>query len=673
MSLRAALLGLAALGAGALLVHGGLSAEAKRNPYGRANADVGNFMLVDQAGVGHELYYAKAAPAVVIVSHALGDAASERAVEAVKALRATYAGKGVEFMLLNASEADTRQSIAAAVGDLDLPILDDELQLVARGLGVTETAEAFVIDPKTWKVAYHGPIDKTFAPRGRSKGSVAAALDAMLAGEKVKVVHADTAGAPIEIVSRDEYAGVTYVKDVAPILAANCVVCHSEGGMGPFPMNSYEMVRGFAPMIEEVIRTKRMPPFHADPHYGEWANDMNLSQREILTLVNWVDGGAVRGEGEDPLAAANYKAPEWPYGEPDHIVSIPGFDVPATGTVDYQDWSIANPLTEGKWLRTTAWKAGARETVHHVLAGWIPEVRADGRGFSWNTSLGGYGPGGDSNLTPEDTGIYVPPGGSFAFQVHYTPVGRPLRDETKVGLYFYDEEPKYILRQASVTDFSIKLPAGAGRHHERAYLEFPHDALIYGTQPHAHYRGYATKLTLRYPDGTERILLNQPRYDFAWQREYIFKELLEVPAGSKLIADYIFDNSTANPANPDPSIDVTFGEQSWQEMLFTFVRYRWKDETSTDRKDEYQQALNNNILFGALDDDIDGRLVMADLRDGPQLKLFRDNFARIDMNKDGAIDKQEMATAQAFMAQMRNRGGQQQPAAGLEAQALGGH
>ena len=191
--------------------------------------------------------------------------------------------------------------------------------------------------------------------------------------------------------------------------------------------------------------------------------------------------------------------------------------------------------------------------MHHVLAGWIPEVRADGRGFSWNASMGGYGPGGEANLSPRSTGTYLPPGGVLRASRCTTPrSARPMRDETQIGLYFYKDEPKYILRQASVTDFSIEIPAGEARHKERAYLEFPQDALLYRHPPHCHSRGYSTKLTIRYPDGKEKLLLNQPRYDFGWQREYIFDEPLQVPAGSMLIADYVYDNSERQHRQPGP-------------------------------------------------------------------------------------------------------------------------
>jgi hypothetical protein len=609
-----------------------------------------NFTLTDQAGVGHTLYYHAHQPAVVIVTAAVGDPASERAIAALSRVKAAFAGKNVEFLLLDSKAGDTREAIDAAGAKLDIPLLADELQLVGRSLGVTTTAEAFVIDTRTWLVAYHGPVE------GVGKANLSDALSAVVGGKRPEVAEAAVKGSAIAFPDRAraaEFAKISYAKDVAPILQAKCVACHTEGGMGPFAMNSFEVVKGFSPMIREVLRTRRMPPFHADPHYGAWKNDMSLSAAQVKTIVNWVEAGAPRGAGPDPLKATRPQLADWPLGKPDLIVTVPAFDVPATGLVDYQDWSIPSKLTEGKWLRATSWKAGATPVVHHALAGWIPEVRADGRGFSWNTSMGGYGPGGENNLSPDSTGTYLPPGGSFAFQMHYTPVGKPMRDQTQVGLYFYKDEPKYILRQASVTDFSIEVPAGEARHKERAYLEFPHDALLYGTQPHCHSRCYSTKLTIRYPGGREKVLLNHPRYDFGWQREYIFKELLPVPAGSVLIAEYVYDNSGANAANPDPGHNVVFGEQTSEEMLFTFVRFRWKGETSTNRRDDYQKDLQSGGMFGALDDNMDGKVQKAEFRNAAMFAPLKANFGLVDKDKDGAVDKAEMQAAMNMMRRMR--------------------
>ncbi len=638
-----------------------LAAFTAEAPAKAAGQRVDNFMLPDQTGLGHELYYHTKAQAVVIVSADVSDKNFAKSAAAVAKVRDAYKGKGVEVWMLDSSLKTSRDDIISKAAGVDVPVLDDELQLVGRAMGVRTTGEAFLIDPKAgWSVVYHGPVDASTAAKKVKGGALDDALAAMLAGSAVPASEVKVKGAKIDFPERNNptaFSKISYTNDVAPILSAKCVVCHTKGGMGPFAMDRFETIKAFSPMIREVLRTKRMPPYHADAHWGVWSDDMRLSPEQIKTVVNWVEGGAQRGEGDDPLARVHYTPPKWPMGEPDAVVDIPAFDVPAAGVIDYQERSVATNFGDGqgRWLKATAW-SGASATVHHALAGWIPQVREDGKGFSWNTSLGGYGPGGEANLTPDDTGIWVPPGGSYAYQMHYTTNGKATTDKTQVGYYFYKDPPKYILRQTSVTDFSIEIPAGASRWHETAYLEFPHDAQIFGTQPHCHSRCYATKLRIRYPDGSEKVLLNQPRYDFAWQREYHFKPMLEVPAGSLLIADYVFDNSVENPSNPDPNKTVTFGEQTTEEMLFTFARFRWKDETVENRHDEWMQELQRNITFGAFDDNIDGKLTPAEFRNDPRFAPLKGYLPMVDKDKDGALSKAEFNSALDMMMKMRGAG-----------------
>lgn len=623
-----------------------------------AGSRVDNFMLADQTGMGHELYYYNDRAAIVLISTAEGDAISNKAVAALAKVRENFKGKNILFLTIDSSLKSKRGKFVGVPGSADLPVLGDELQLVGRALGINTTAEAFVIDPKTWTVAYHGPIDESFAVAKDKNANLSVALDALVAGKAVPLAEAQVKGTVVDFPDRKkqgEFAKIDYATQVAPIFADKCVVCHTQGGMGPFAMNSYDVIKGFSPMIREVLRTKRMPPYHSDNHGSTWTDDMRPSNAQVKTIVNWIEAGSPRGNGKDPLPEAAKPAPKWPLGEPDLAVQVPAFDVPTTGVIAYQDRSVATNLTEGKWLKATAW-ANATPAVHHALAGWIPKVDPNGRGFSWNVALGGYGPGGAPNLTPDETGIYLPPGGSFAYQMHYTPVGKPTTDKTEVGYYFYKEQPKYILRQASITDFSIEIPPGKDRHMETAYLEFPHDAEVFGVQPHCHSRCYSTKLRIRYPDGTEKVLLNQPRYDFAWQREYHFDKLLDVPKGSLLIADYVYDNSTANKANPDPKKNVTFGEQTSEEMLFTFARFRFKGETTTERHDEWFNELQANITFGALDDNIDGKLTTAEFRNDPRFKPIVGYLPMVDADKDGALSKTEMTAAIQMLRKMRQSG-----------------
>jgi len=626
-----------------------------------ARATVDNFMLSDHTLDSHELYRLHDAKAVVIVTHGIGCPVMRNTNPAIKALRDRYKPQGVEFFYLNSNLQDKRETLLEEAEEYgyDIPILMDVNQLVGEQLGVTRTAEVFVIDPKTWTVVYRGPVDDRVTyerQKARAEQHWAAdALDALMAGRPVATPKVQAAGCLIDFPERDrraEHARISYAHDIVPIVRDKCVACHQPGGIGPMSLTSYEMIKGFSPMIREVIRTDRMPPYHADPSVGRFHDDKSLSPQQIRTLVHWIEAGAPRGEGEDPLTKVKFEAPEWPLGEPDLVLDIPPFEIPETGIVDYQRPAVPWPLKEGRWLKASTVKVEQRQGVHHILTGYMKEMPADGKGNEsrWGASVGGYAVGSESTISPDDAGTYIPPGGAIGFQNHYTPFGRAALDRSKIALYFYPEgqRPKMVMRGMTIMDLNIAIPPNAARHKEVAYLVFPKDALLYSAFPHAHYRGHSSDLTIEYPDGTRKLLLSLPKYDFNWQRAYEFAEPIEVPAGSKLIATYVYDNSSRNPANPDPNKEVTWGDQSFEEMFFTALRYRWADETSDDLKPEYDEALQASMFLGMMDDDLDGKLQMAEVR-GRMGTMIKANFAAIDADKDGGLSLEELAAAREFM------------------------
>ena len=471
------------------------------------------------------------------------------------------------------------------------------------------------------------------------------ALDAVIAGETVKISQVDAPGCIVNFPERDNkerHTNISYHDTIAPILEERCVECHQVGGIGPWAMTSYDMIKGFSPMIREVIRTDRMPPWHSDPNIGSFLHDRSLTSNEIKTLVHWIEAGSPRGEGYDPLADPRESLPDWPLGVPDLILTVPSFDVPATGVVDYQRPYVVNPLEEGKWLRASTVKVGSRESVHHVLTGYLKEIPKSGQSneVRWGASVGGYAVGAESMIAREGLGTYIPAGGAIGLQMHYTPFGREVTDTTQIGLYFYDKRPPRMLRNSVIMDFSIEIPPEKANHAETAYLEFPKDAELFYAFPHAHYRGQSSTLAIRYPDGREEMILSLPKYDFNWQRAYEFKDPIKVPAGAKLIARYTYDNSTQNAANPDPSKKIVWGDQSFEEMLYTAISYRWTDETSADQKGEYQELLNAGRLFGMLDDNIDESIQKDEIR-GRAGRRLAGNFDRLDRNGDGALSWQE--------------------------------
>jgi mono/diheme cytochrome c family protein len=611
-----------------------------------AASKVDNFMLVDQNLEAHELYRLADAPAVVLVTQQNGDAVVRGLAPQLDKIAADYGQKRVEFMMLNSSAKDSMDAIQAEATKVGykLPILMDDKQIIGESLGVTRSAEAVVINPKTWTVTYRGAVS-----------GLPGALDALLAGKTVAVAGPASGGAQIAFASATK---VSYSKDVAPILEAKCVACHEEGGIGPFAMNNYAMVKGFAPMIREVIRTDRMPPYHADPRVGHFSDDKRLSPAEIKTIVNWVEEGAPRGDGADPLSAVKHVAAEWPLGKPDLIINVPAFTIPASGVVDYQRPAVPGQLTEGKWVRASTVKPGSRQGVHHLLTGWMETMPADGKSSEtkWAASLGaGYAVGAESSMEPKNAGVYLPPGGAYGFQMHYTPYGKEVVDKSQVALYFYDKPPELIMHSVVVMDPTIEIPAGEARHKEVAYVQFPHDALLYSAFPHAHYRAYSSDLWIQYPDGKMKLLLSLPRYDFNWQRTYTFAEPVKIPAGSKLVAHYVYDNSARNPANPDPKVNVSWGEQSFQEMLFTSLSYRWTNETAEHRVN-YEEDLGRTRLLGMMDDNLDGKLEKAELKGGIGRQLLK-YFDLLDKNHDGYLDANELAAAQGMMG--GRRGGQE--------------
>lgn len=628
---------------------------------------VDDFQLLDHEGKAHRLYYYSRAPAVVLMTQGNGCPIVRAAVPALRAVRDDYANKGFEFFLLNSNLQDNRETIAKEVEEFgfDIPVLVDEHQLIGESLQVSRTAEIFVIDAKSHKIVYHGPVDDRVTyeiQKAEAKSNyLRDALDSVLAGEPVEVANVEAPGCIVNFPERDnkaKHAQISYQDTIVPILERRCVECHQEGGIGPWAMTSYEMIRGFAPMIREVIRTDRMPPWHSDPAIGHFLKDRSLEPEEIKTLVHWIEAGAPRGVGPDPLKVAREPVPDWPLGEPDLVLDIPPFDVPATGIVDYQRPAIVNPLTEGKWLKASTVRVGSRETVHHVLTGHMKEMPEDGKSDEsrWGASVGGYAVGAESMIQREGVGTYIPPGGAIGFQMHYTPYGKAVTDQTQIGLYFYDEPPELMTRNAVVIDFTIEIPPETARHQEVSYLHFPKDALLFSAFPHAHYRGQSSTLTLRYPDGSEEMILSLPRYDFNWQRAYEFVEPIEIPAGSKLIAHYEYDNSAQNAANPDPSIPIYWGEQSHEEMLFTAVSYRWKDETSTNQKRAYQRILMRSAAFGMLDDNVDDVLEKHELRGRPGQQIAK-SFERLDANQDGGLTREEYSAI--FYAQgQRQQGGE---------------
>ena len=533
---------------------------------------VENFRLMDHQGASHELHYFADAPAIVLMTHSTSCSTMPQSLQSLTSLQTQFSPAGAEFMLINSDLRDRRTTVAASGADADLPILLDPTQIIGESLGADTAGETLVVNPRDWTLAYRGDVT-----------GAAQAVAQLVAGDEVSVDSQPVASADCaldfpELARRAEHKNISYAKTIAPMLNDNCVSCHREGGIGPWAMSDYNMVRGFSLMIREVVRTQRMPPWHADPHVGEFSNDRSLSDDEIRTLVHWVEAGAPRGEGADLLAENSQSWPIWAMGEPDVIIDIPPEDVPASGVVDYKYKMVTNPLDKDVWVKAAEIIPGDRSVLHHVITSF-GELETEGRRAGrlkrgTGGGLGGYVPGAEGKPFPDDTGILLPAGATIEFQMHYTPAGLATTDASRMGLYLYEEPPEHKLDSMVLLNPRILIPAGAPNHSEVMVRTFDQDVLVYSLLPHAHYRGKASEFVAHLPDGTQETLLSVPRYDFNWQTNYDLKEPRFLPAGTKMVHRTWWDNSARNQANPDATRDVPWGQQSWDEMLFGSVRYR---------------------------------------------------------------------------------------------------
>lgn len=378
---------------------------------------------------------------------------------------------------------------------------------------------------------------------------------------------------------RSNSAAVTFTKDIAPIIYKNCAECHRPGEIAPMSLMSYQEARPWAKSMREQVAQGSMPPWSADPKHGEWANDPRLSQKEIDTISAWVAAGAPKGDDKDLPVAPKF-AQGWTIGEPDAVVEMPEeYTVPADGTIPYLYYSMPTNFKEDKWIQAMEIRPGNRAVVHHVIAyAQDPSVKDTAPGGEGELRRGRVHLGG---ITPNKTGIVfspgtarlIPKGSNIVFQMHYTTNGQVTKDRTKIGFVFAKEPGQKLVQTGNAINGRFVIPAGADNHEVKASFTFKDDVEISSFMPHMHVRGKAFTYTAVYPDGRSEILLNVPKYDFNWQLTYIPKGKLVLPKGTRLDCVAHFDNSTKNRYNPDPSKDVRWGDQTWEEMMIGWYTY----------------------------------------------------------------------------------------------------
>ncbi len=534
----------------------------------------GDFALLDHTGEFHQFSRYGHAEALVIYSHSIGCEASETGISKLTQLRSEMADDNVAFFLMNSAGEDLDAVRAYAEQQaIDIPILMDSSQLVAKTLKLSTAGEVLVLDPQTLSVVYRGALGESLSQQVMVAASNTATDT--LVGE-VSGCALDLGAVTVAAADVPDYA-----TEVAPVIIENCANCHREGGIGPFAMDSHLMLQGWSPMIREVLLTKRMPPMQVDSSIGHFNNAAYISDESLQTLVNWIDAGAPRGIfQEDPLSNLSYPdVKSWQLGEPDYIVQSPRQEIPATGVLEYINVDVPLSFTEDKWVRAVQFIPGDETVLHHLLTYVTAPNEAFDGGESNPTStvasrfLEGYAPGKvEAMVFPEDTGVLIPAGHKLSMQFHFTTNGRATSDQTTLGMYFYDEPPAHENLTRTVAGFFV-IPPHATNHEVRGSYVFQEPVVVNGLRAHMHFRGKDMRFSVEYPDGTREELLNVPNYSYAWQPTYQLSEHKYLPAGTRVHVTGAFDNSSFNPANPDPDAEVRFGLQSWEEMFMGYWTY----------------------------------------------------------------------------------------------------
>ncbi len=463
------------------------------------------------------------------------------------------------------------------------PVFRDAEAAWQSATGARRTTDVLVLDAAR-TVVYHGAVDDQYGV-GYAKDSpthryLTEALEAADKGEKPRIMATLAPGCELETTKKAEVAAagkdITYHKDIARLVDQHCLECHRRDGVAPFPLENFQQVSAKAKTMQRVLEDEIMPPwFAADVPHGKkspWINDRSLTDAEKQLVTDWIAAGKPEGNAADAPLARQWSA-DWRIGTPDQIWRLPSKqEVKAEGTMPYRKFSVDTALTEDKWIAAWEVRPTARQVVHHVLV-YVKEPGQTKLRDDNGDHLASYVPGGGWNGYPKGMAKKIKAGSTLVFEMHYTPNGVATTDHTELGIVFAKEPPQQEVRVAAAANPKIQIPAAAPAHAEVALLPVPQSVKLLSLNPHMHVRGKAFRYELILPDGTLRTLLDVPRYDFNWQVGCRYAEPLTLPAGSKIKCTGWYDNSSGNPANPNPNATVRWGPQTSDEMMLGYLEY----------------------------------------------------------------------------------------------------
>lgn len=576
---------------------------ATANGSGSVGQRIDGFTLKDSLGTARSLSDWKDRRAVAVIFLGTECPLAKQYGSKLADLSRRYKSKGVEFVGIDANQQDSLAAINhfARTNHVEFPILKDPANQVADKFDASRTPEAFVLDA-SGTIRYRGKIDDQFgvgyARAAATKHFLADALDDLLAGKPVRTVTVAAVGCRIGRVNRHAEKGkVTYSNQIARIVQSRCVECHRAGQIAPFSLSSYKDVSAWAENMLEVINNDRMPPWNANPKYGEFSNDCRMPVAEKQLIAEWIENGCPEGDRSQLPPPVQF-AEGWRIPKPDLIVKMPkAFKIPATGVVDYQYFIVDPGLKHDVWVKAAEGKPGNRSVVHHMVLSYMPPGQKEPDPTDpLLKAVASSGPGIPALITPDGFARHIPAGSKLVFQMHYTPNGTEQTDQSEAGLVFADPATvKKEMQIGAAINFRLIIPPGFNDVLCTAEDQFEKDTLLYALIPHMHLRGKDFRFIAIYPDGKKEILLDVPKYDFNWQNIFQLSKPRLMPKGSVLRCVAHFDNSENNLVNPDPRQLVHFGEQTFDEMMVGMYYYALADQNLTLVKPPQKRANGRSV------------------------------------------------------------------------------
>jgi thiol-disulfide isomerase/thioredoxin len=564
-----------------------------------------------------------------------------------------YLGKGVRVVGIFPGADDTAEKIAKFAKDreLDFPAYSDSGDL-REHLAMKRVPEVFVLDAKQGLI-YRGKIDDQYRVDGTLSAPRAEFLKDVLTSliDDKPLTHSVTLPQGCLIQTKSQKRTLDFTTDIGPLIHNNCTYCHRPGEIaGYFPLTTYEEITSVFDTVEERVTERLMPPWRADHRYGSFSNNMSFDVQQIHALSEWKKDGFAHGAGK-----LEYKGPTtsrgWRMGVPDAVIEsigpdssftdTKGYAVPESGTVPYQHFRVKTKFPEDKWVTSVEVRPSAPEVVHHVnvfvvqpyqpgdeivdnptsfnIAAMIARRRygITKEELKWTFKLygqkmnrrlhliGNFNPMMTIKSYPDGHGFFLPKDAELIFECHYTPNGKATFDNSAIGLRFAKEVPKgndrkEVYTRAAAQMAAIQIPPHS-KQELTSVVPFFAPVRLVSLRPHMHNRGESATAVIEYKDGRREQILHIPKWDYEWQNNYELDPPLELQRGDKLYVTYRWDNTTANPKNPDPEQEVKYGLQFDSEMALAYPTYVYKN---VDDAIEAEGELDDFLVRGDLPADV---------------------------------------------------------------------